>query len=72
MPAGMPLSANVTTPVNPFCAAIVTVKLVLFPAVMVCELGDAASVKFAGSAMTTTLTVVLLLSDPLLPAIVNV
>lgn len=61
MPAGIPLSTRATVPVNPFCAATVTVKLVLPPAVIVCEPGDAEIVKFGGGllALTVTLTVVL-------------
>ena len=61
MPAGIPLSTNPTVPENPFDAATLTVKLVLLPAVMVCEEGAAEIEKSGGGlfAETVTLTVVL-------------
>jgi hypothetical protein len=61
MPAGMPLSTSPTVPENPFEPATLTVKLVLFPAVMVCEEGAAEIEKSGGGllAETVTLTVVL-------------
>lgn len=74
MPVGIPLALTETVPVNPFSAATVTVKLVPFPAVRVCELGEAENEKFGGGmfAATVMLTCVLLLSEPLVPPIVNV
>ena len=73
MPAGIPLSASATAPVNPFEAAMLTEKLVLLPAATVCELGDAASEKSGGGLLVNVMpTVVLWLRLPLVPAIVSV
>jgi hypothetical protein len=74
IPAGTPLSTNVTAPLNPLDAATVRVKLVLLPAATVCELGDAVSEKSGGRllAVTVTLTATLCVSDPLVPMTVNV
>ena len=44
-PAGSPLTLGVRVPVNPFTAAIVTVYVVLPPAVTVCVAGVAVRVK---------------------------
>jgi hypothetical protein len=74
MPAGIPLSARPTVPVNPPIAAMLTVKVVLLPAVRVCELGEVEIEKSGGGlfVLNTTLTVVLWLRVPLAPAMVRV
>jgi hypothetical protein len=61
MPAGMPLSANPTVPVKPLSASTDTVKLALFPAVMVCELGVAEIEKSGAGALPVTVTVIVAL-----------
>lgn len=47
MPAGIPLSTSPTVPEKLFTAPTFTVKLVLLPAVTVCEAGEAAREKSA-------------------------
>jgi len=47
MPEGIPLSISPTVPVKPLLADVVIVKLVLLPAVIVCELGEAEMEKSA-------------------------
>ena len=61
MPAGIPLSASATVPLKPLMAETVTAKLVLLPAVIDCEAGEAEIEKSGGGAdgLTVTLTVVL-------------
>ncbi len=74
MPAGIPLSTRATVPLNPLVPETATVKLVLLPAVIVCEPGVAEMEKSGGGlfAETMTLTVVLWLRVPLDPPIVRV
>ena len=59
IPAGIPLSTRATVPVNPLMALVLMIKLVLFPAVRVCELGEAEIEKSGGGlfCVTVTLTV---------------
>src|ERR1035438_230542 len=47
-PAGSPLALSVTTPLNPFSAPMLVVKVVAFPTTTVCELGVTVSVKLGG------------------------
>jgi len=57
-PVGRPLALNVTVPVNPSSAPIVTVYVVELPAVTVCVPGEAPMVKSGtGAAVTTKLVV---------------
>jgi len=74
MPAGIPLSARPTVPVNPVSAAMLTVNVALLPAVKVCEVGEVEIEKSGGGlfVLNTTLTVVLWFSVPLAPAMVRV
>jgi hypothetical protein len=51
-PAGIPLTENVTLPVNPFCPVTVTLYGVLLPAATLCEEGAAPSAKSGGSDTT--------------------
>jgi len=60
MPAGIPLSTSATAPVNPFDAPTLTEKLVLLPAVTVCELGDAFSEKSGGGLLVNVMPTVVL------------
>jgi len=73
-PVGSPLALSVTTPANPFTAPTFAVYVVAFPAITVCVLGLPDIVKSGGGgcALTTKLTVVLCVSAPLVPVIVNV
>ncbi len=54
IPAGIPLSTRPTVPLNPFIAETLTVKVVLLPAVIVCELGEADIEKSAVEVATVT------------------
>jgi len=73
-PVGNPLALSVTTPPKPFSAPTLAVYVVAFPAITVCVLGLPEIVKSGGGgcALTTKLTVVLCVSAPLVPVIVNV
>jgi hypothetical protein len=70
-PVGSPLALSVTTPVNPFSAAMLAVYVVALPTVTVRVPGLPEIVKSAG-AVTTKLTVVVCVTLPLVPVIVNV
>lgn len=54
IPLGSPLAVSETVPVNPFTAPTLTVKLVLLPATIDWELGEAVIVKFGGGALAVT------------------
>jgi len=57
-PEGNPLALNVTVPVNPLSAPIVTVYVVELPAVTVCVPGETPTEKSGvGAAVTTKLVV---------------
>jgi hypothetical protein len=73
-PVGNPVALSVTTPVNPFSAAMLAVYIVALPTVTVRVLGLPEIVKSAGGggAFTTKLTVVVCVTLPLVPVIVNV
>lgn len=70
-PLGKPLALRVTVPVNPLIALTVTEYVVLWPAVTVCELGE-AEIEKSGGAFTTRETVVLCVRLPLVPVMVSV
>ena len=57
MPLGNPLAVRDTLPVNPFSAPTLTVKLVLLPALIDCELGEAEIEKFGVAMYGVTITV---------------
>src|ERR1019366_4457064 len=73
-PAGSPLALSVTTPLNPFSAPMLVVKVVAFPTTTVCELGVAVRLKFGGGwvAATVKLTLAVWVKLPLVPVIVSV
>src|ERR1039458_3905754 len=73
-PAGSPLALSVTTPLNPFSAPMLVVKVVAFPTTTVCELGVAVRLKFGGGwvAATVKLTLAVWVKLPLVPLIVSV
>jgi hypothetical protein len=73
-PVGNPLALNVTTPVNPFNAAMLAVYVVALPWITVCVLGLPEIVKSAGGggAFTARLTVVVCVTLPFRPLIVIV
>jgi len=72
-PVGNPLALSVTTPVNPFSAAMLAVYVVALPTVTVRVPGLPEIVKYAGGgAFSTKLTVVVCVTLPLMPLSVNV
>jgi hypothetical protein len=71
-PVGSPLALRFTVPVNPFNAPIVAVYVVDPPAVTVREFGDAEIEKSGADALTTSVTVVVCVREPLVPVSVNV
>jgi hypothetical protein len=73
-PVGNPLALSVTTPVNPFSAAMLAVYVVALPTVTVRVPGLPEIVKSApgGGAFTSKLTVVVCVTLPLIPVIVSV
>jgi len=72
-PVGNPLALSVTTPVNPFSAAMLAVYVVALPTVTVRVPGLPEIVKSAGGdAFSTKLTVVVCVTLPLTPLSVNV
>jgi hypothetical protein len=73
-PVGNPLALSVTTPVNPFSAAMLAVYVVALPTVTVRVPGLPEIVKSAGDggAFSTKLTVVVCVTLPLIPVIVSV
>ena len=74
-PAGSPLALSVTTPLNPFSAPMLVVKVVAFPTTTVCELGVAVRLKFFGGglevAATVKLTLAVWIKLPLVPVMVS-
>jgi hypothetical protein len=70
-PAGNPLTLSPTVPVKPFSAPTFTVYVVPPPTVTVWEAGAAEIVK-SGAALTFKVTVVVCVSEPLVPVIVSV
>ena len=73
-PVGNPDAASATVPVKPPCALTVAVNVVDFPAATDFDDGDAVRVKsgFSVTAFTFTLTLVLCVSEPLVPVMVSV
>jgi hypothetical protein len=69
MPAGNTLSTSPTVPVNPLIAAIVIVKVVLLPAITLCEFGAAEIEKSARLTAPETVRVknALFIRVPLVP-----
>jgi hypothetical protein len=70
-PAGRPLTLNVTVPEKLFTAFTDAVNDVDAPGTIVCVAGVAVSVK-SGAALTTSVTEVFRVSEPLLPVMVSV
>jgi hypothetical protein len=68
IPAGAPLTASATAPVNPFAGAMLTVTLVLSAAAIVCEVGATVNVKSGGGAVVVTVTPTVTLWLTLVPA----
>jgi len=58
-PEGRPVALSVTVPAYPLAGLTVAVYVVLFPAVTVCEAGDADSEKSAGGSGACTVKVTL-------------
>src|ERR1019366_8956801 len=65
-PAGSPLALSVTTPLNPFSAPMLVVKVVAFPTTTVCELGVPVIVSFdvPGGVVPLVVTVSVDLPEP--------
>jgi hypothetical protein len=71
-PLGRPLNTlKVTGPMKPFDGVMVIAYVVLLPAAIVCWLGDTFNVKL-GPAGSVSVTVIVLLTLPLLPVILTV
>ena len=70
-PAGSPLTDKFTLSAKPPLLVIVTVYVVVDPRLIVCDAGDADSVKSAvAGALTTSVTVAECVSVPLVPVMV--
>lgn len=71
MPLGNPLAVNETLPLNPLSVPMLTVKLVLLPATIACEVGVDVIEKFGGGGACVTVipTVALWLRGPLVAPI---
>ena len=70
-PAGSPLTDKFTLSAKPPLLVIVTVYVVVDPRLIVCDAGDADSVKTAvAGALTTSVTIAECVSAPLVPVMV--
>ena len=71
-PAGSPLADKLTSPAKPPLLVIVTVYVVLVPRLIVCDAGDADSVKSGvAGALTISVTVAVCVSVPSVPEMVT-